>query len=892
MASNAASAQDLTDEPAHQAVPAWGKYRDESNFHLLEHHCADVAAVFEALLCEPVLHSRFERAAGIDLCLTTEARLAACVFLHDFGKLNSGFQFKPRKFRRSFSSPPAVGHIEAAFLCCRHTQTWDALGLRQVFDLWGSATESLLLAALSHHGRPPSPSSRTGSGPPKIWQPFGGYDPREAAVLLNERLKSWFPEAFGSGPKLPDSPALAHLFAGITALADQVGSDENFFPFASDPDPGYMARARKLASVAVNKKGFRRAERIEKAQPAGFSEIFGHKSPRPLQQEIQAVPLDCQLVILESETGSGKTEAAVMRFEALWRAGLVDGLYFAVPTRASAKQLQRRVDGALQNIFQTHEDWAKTLLAVPGCERVGEAEIQERRGYMVYWEDCPDEEQRKARWAAESMRHYLNYTAAVGTVDQALLGSLKVKWAHLRSAALARSLLVVDEVHASDFYMTELLQTLLRGHLRLGGHALLMSATLGARARAELSSFFSGDTDECLSLEGAVTFPYPAITMFGVGKPHQQQEIAGNMGQKDKRVSIELKPWMDDTEEVARLALKRASQGAKVLVIRNTVSAAQEVFQKLLNHGDEELLFSVSVGEHRTPTLHHSRFSVEDRKLLDEAVEQVLGKSSPNQKGVVVVGTQTLEQSLDIDADFLISDLCPADVLLQRIGRLHRHKLERPLECTTPCCLVLEPSEDLANGLDGALLRYGLGKPEKYGGIYRNLLVVKQTALLIESMPEWNIPSMNRKLVELATHHEALQKLAEELGGEWLAHGNGEDGLVGAERGNARNHALNRNEDFCEQGNFPDLDQEVRTRLGEDGPRVRLSREMRGAFGAPVQEFCLPAHLVRGKWAKEDIEAAQCEYSSSGNVIFRVGNKNVFIYNKMGVKRIDDPEGT
>lgn len=889
MASNTASAKDLTDGSTHQGVPAWGKYWDENNFHRLEHHCADVAAVFEALLCDPVLHSRFECAAGIDLCPTTEARLAACAFLHDFAKLNSGFQFKPRKFHRNSSSPPPVGHIEAAFFCYRHPRIWNALELPQIFDLWGPATECLLLAALSHHGRPPSPPSLTGSGPPQIWQPFGGYDPSETAVLLSARLRSWFPEAFGSGPKLPDSPSLAHLFAGITALADQIGSDENFFPFASDPDPDYMVRARKRARIAVSKKGFQRAERREQAQPASFSEIFGHKSPRPLQQEIQAVSLDRQLVILESETGSGKTEAAVMRFEALWRAGLVDGLYFAVPTRASAKQLQRRVDEALRNVFQTEEDWAKTLLAIPGCERVGEMEIQERQGYTVYWEDKPDEEQRKARWAAESMRHYLNYTVAVGTVDQALLGALKVKWAHLRSAALARSLLVVDEVHASDAYMTELLRTLLRGHLRLGGHALLMSATLGATARVELS----GDIDELPSLEDAVAVPYPAITTFEIGKSYKRQEIAGNEGQKDKNVSIELKPWMGDPEEVAALALMRAGQGAKVLVIRNTVNAARAVFQELLDQGGEELIFSVSTNGHRTPTLHHSRFSVEDRKLLDEAVEQVLGKGSPNQKGVVVVGTQTLEQSLDIDADFLISDLCPVDVLLQRIGRLHRHKLARPPRCTTPFCIVLEPGEDLENGLDGAFLRYGLGKPENYGGIYRNLLIVKQTAFLIEEASKWSIPSMNRKLVERATHPEALQGLAQELGGRWLNHGNREYGLAAAERVCARNHALNRSEAFCEQGNFPDHDREVRTRLGEDGPRVRLSRRMKGPFGAPVQEFCLPAHLVRGKWEKEDIEAAPCEYNNSdGSVIFRVGNKNVFIYNNIGTRRIDVLEST
>jgi len=866
----------------HQAVPAWGKYRDESNFHLLEHHCADVAAVFEALLCDPVLHSRFERAAGRDLCLATEARLAACAFLHDFGKLNNDFQFKPRRFRRNSSSSRPVGHIEAVFFCSRRPQIWtNALELDQIFDLWGPAAKSLLLAALSHHGRPPSPPSRTGSGPPEIWQPFNGYDPQKAAMLLSKRLRSWFPEAFGSGPKLPDTPALAHLFAGITALADQIGSDENFFPFTSDPDPDYMVRARKLASIAVSKKGFRRIRRIEQVQPASFSEIFGHKSPRPLQQEIQAVPLGCQLVILESETGSGKTEAAVMRFEALWRAGFVDGLYFAVPTRASAKQLQRRVDAALQNIFQTQEDWAKTLLAIPGCERVGEAEIQERRGYTIYWEDCPDEERRRARWAAESVRHYLNHTAAVGTVDQALLGALKVKWAHLRSAALARSLLVVDEVHASDAYMTQLLQTLLRGHLHLGGHALLMSATLGSTARAKLSDFFGEYADDQFSPGAATAVPYPSIIAFERGEPYRRREIKRGEERRDKEVSIQLKPWMDDPAKVAELSLEQANKGAKVLVIRNTVYTARAVFRELLDQGGEELIFSVSAGEDRIPTLHHSRFAVEDRKLLDKTVEQALGKGSSSQKGVVVVGTQTLEQSLDIDADFLISDLCPVDVLLQRIGRLHRHKLARPLGCTTPFCVVLEPNEDLEDGLDGALFHYGLGESRNSEGIYRNLLIIKQTELLIKRTSKWSIPSMNRELVEQATHPEVLQKLAEKLGGKWGMHASEANEKKKKERKMARDHALDRDKDFCEQAEFPDLDQRVRTRLGEDGPRVRLSSKMLGPFGTFVQGFVLPSHLLRREWTPEDTEGVLGTYQKGG-IVFRIG-ENPFIYNRLGV---------
>ena len=126
-------------------------------------------------------------------------------------------------------------------------------------------------------------------------------------------------------------------------------------------------------------------------------------------------------------------------------------------------------------------------------------------------------------------------------------------------------------------------------------------------------------------------------------------------------------PLMRDRYAVAERALHAARDGAKVLVVRNTVGyaiATQQALEELAS-GDEDraLLFSCR----GVPTLHYGRFAAVDRRLLDREVEGCLGKGR-RAGGLVVVGTQTLEQSLDIDADFLMTDLCPVDVLLQRIG--------------------------------------------------------------------------------------------------------------------------------------------------------------------------------------------------------------------------------
>ena len=868
-------------------LDAWGKYESPDQFHRLEHHCADVAACFEALLRDPVLHDRFERAAGCTgICEVTKARLTVIAFLHDFGKVNTGFQFKVRDDdSRPNGRPRKAGHIGEALWCFEQERLCDAFGLSDMDRCWGEGFVSLLLAALAHHGRPAKRPSRSGSGPGEFWEPFGGYDPLATAKLLGERCRAWFPEAFSAaGPALPDSPALAHFFAGVVALADQIGSDREFFPFEPAPASDYIERARERAQAAVQQKGFGRAGRPGRARSADFRTLFGHEQPRPLQKAVQKAPLDYPLMILESETGSGKTEAAIVRFAALWRAGLVDGLYFALPTRAAAKQIHARVCRALSQLFPA-EPWAETILAIPGYLMAGTVRGWPEENFKVYWEDEPDEEIRHARWSAEASRKFLGATAAVGTVDQALLAGLQVKWAHYRGAALARNLLVVDEAHASDAYMTGLLHSVLRGHLAAGGHALLMSATLGAVAR---TAFVTDESRwECLpTLDAAEKTPYPAIT---VADGHGQSRTSPiDDTAQPKMVSMRLEPTLADPERIASAALAEARIGAKVLVIRNTVTSAQAVFASALEQGGASLV--LQAGAPGGPALHHSRFAAEDRALLDDCVERELGKGR-RPGGCVVIGTQTLEQSLDIDADVLFSDLCPVDVLLQRIGRLHRHReTERRAEFAVPRCVVLSPaggSAGLEEGIEGGLLRHGLGQSSRGGGVYRNLLSAERTRRLVEDHSVWTIPDMNRMLVEHATHPEALGRLAEELGGAWAAHEQDVSGAESAEAKLSQWHSLDRRAVFDEDLRFLDQDENVRTRLGEDGPRIVLAEAVPGPYGQAVRTFNFPRHLFRGVAtlpSKAEIDASHTKPTADG-LILHVGD-HTFRYDRTGISTI------
>lgn len=836
-----------SDMTSTQLAP-WGKADTKEGVrHHLAHHCMDVAACFEAMIALPVVKARLDAAAGRQLSPIVMARLAVLCFLHDAGKLSPGFQGKGWP---DLTWPvQRGGHVlEGAGIFIRGPL--EPVGTELMMDLlasWGESTEALLLASISHHGRPfRQPESWNTPWPPvKIAQ--GIYDPLQSAREIGAMLRRWFPLAWPEGGEdLPDRPAFQHFYAGLVALADWIGSDRRLFPFVDALDPAYAARARHVAADAMGRIGLD----VQGLQPlvsgrTSFTHLTGFDLPRPAQAAAARIDGDERLVILEAETGSGKTEAALWRFIRLFERGAVDSLYFALPTRAAAVQLHRRVQKALDRVFGAAAPEA--VLAVPGYMRSGTATGMALPDWRVRWDDEQDADEGRllARWAAESGRRYLAAMVAVGTVDQAMMAALKVKHAHLRGAALARSLLVIDEVHASDAYMTGIQTRLLDHHLERGGHALLMSATLGAVARSQWLKRRLPDLDQ------AVEAPYPAVWRNTIQAPE-----AVPADGRPKRVSISLMPGME-AAAVAAEALTAARAGARVLVIRNTVDAAVDCWTAIRDAQDADrgaedqeapdqetpdLLMQLAGG----PALHHGRFAAEDRVLLDQAVEAALSPDDRRPGGVIVIGTQTLEQSLDIDADLLLTDLCPIDVLLQRLGRLHRHLLWRPAGFERPRCRVMVPADGLSPLLAPAF-ENGLGGWVKDGvlqGIYRDLSILELTRRLILDHPVWEIPAMNRYLVEQATHPDRIDRLHGEGNDDrWARYRNRVTGADIAKTLGAGMVTVRTDQDWVDLDPFPTKDEErIRTRLGEEGARIVFPEPVPGPFGALVSEVVLPAH--------------------------------------------------
>lgn len=242
--------------------------------------------------------------------------------------------------------------------------------------------------------------------------------------------------------------------------------------------------------------------------------------------------------------------------------------------------------------------------------------------------------------------------------------------------------------------------------------------------------------------------------------------------------------------------------------------------------------------------LHHSRFAAEDRALLDAAAERVLAACAGRPTGgAIVIGTQTLEQSLDIDADFLITDLCPMDVLLQRIGRLHRHDLPRPEGFIDPRCLVLTPEIGL-DALAEPQFFNGLGawkdSAGAWSGIYMDLACLALTAAHVTQEPVWRIPEMNRRLVEGATHLEARAAEIARRGEVWSDYEMSIGGREAAIRTHAKLKQLRRDQSFPER--FLCDEEAVMTRLGAPGLVLDLAPGAVGPFGTEVRRIALPAY--------------------------------------------------
>lgn len=806
---------------------------DIVGWHPLLAHSADIASTVETLLKRTILKKRIARLIGWkDFSDTHIARLSVLAAIHDAGKVNHGFQNRMYKSRH-----PRAGHVSPIIELLDADVKYQEdllipLGIELILHWFSDQPTAIhfLLATWGHHGRPVPVQHNFKM---TLWNRTDDRDPKAELTRLGDAIKSWYPEAYvENAVPFPDKPVLQHTFNGLLTLADWLGSDPKFFPF-STYDERYINIARKRALYAVEKLALdpRKPRRQLGSEPIKFNRLADFK-PFDIQQQCLDLPINQNgsISILESDTGSGKTEAAIARFIRLYQEELVDGMYFAVPTRSAATQLYERIVEIIERVFPDSSTRPPVVQAVTGYIKVDAEEASALPDFKVLWPDDKRDYLRERGWAAEHPKRYLAGAIVVGTIDQVFLSTLQVNHAHMRASALLRHFLVVDEVHSSDAYMTKLTDRVLDYHLAAGGYALLMSATLGTASRYSLTN---RQPQTILSPEEAKAISYPLITHVDAQRENPIEFHAQSSG-RQKRVITELEPTASSPSQVAEYAIKQATAGARVLIIRNLVKDCTTTLRTLEEQlgTDSELLFKVN----GAPAPHHSRFAPDDRRRLDHEIENTLGKHSDS-KAVIVVATQTVEQSLDIDADILITDLCPMDVLLQRIGRLHRHSRKRPDGFETAKCVILTPEErSFGNFIDhngkGSKGEHGLGT------VYQDLRVLEATwnVLELKESQHWSIPQHNRELVERATHPVLLKEIVENLGDKWKQHQQHITGQELADKQLPGLIGIDFNRPFGEYGFAEDLDQ-IKTRLGRDDYMVFFPKKLDGPFGEKVTEL-------------------------------------------------------
>jgi CRISPR-associated endonuclease/helicase Cas3 len=384
-------------------------------------------------------------------------------------------------------------------------------------------------------------------------------------------------------------------------------------------------------------------------------------------------------------------------------------------------------------------------------------------------------------------------------------------------------------------------------------------------------------------MEEAVARPYPLVTHRAQGTQVQRIDVQGTG--YSKVVKMELRSLGGAPEEVAALANEAALRGARVLVIRNTVSDCVTTQRALEGTSGKDC--DVLFGTAGVAAPHHSRYAADDRRKLDAAIEGAFGKHSCRE-GVVTVATQTVEQSLDIDADLMVTDLCPADVLLQRVGRLHRHPRSRPSSsrpegCQIPRCIVLVPEE---RSVEPYIRGDGRASgPHGLGTVYPDLRILESTWRLIEGRAEWRIPEMNREVVELATHPKPLTDLVTSLGGRWTQHQNYVIALRGASTAKAGILLLPREKHFGEVLFPTDPGELIKTRLGEGDRIVEFETEMASPFGSSYQRLDMPHFYAPDAAADAEPENVT---DQDGVLRFEFGGR-AFTYTRLGLHPADAP---
>jgi CRISPR-associated endonuclease/helicase Cas3 len=703
--------------------------------HLLLGHMMDTAQVAGVLwdehIAESVKHLVRGITGGSDGTARQLVRFLAGV--HDLGKSSPAFQIKSDALAEHLRQQTGVelcAH-DAAASGWHHTRAGGA-AIKQLLTgtSWQPHIGWMRALVGGHHGTYPSKGdyrvkvdARRAHGE-HLWDNWR----REALEWLLRQLE--IIPATGTLHDLPDWPTIPPaatqvILEGLVIQSDWIASDGRAMPGVWQLGNVDAATARSRARTAV--EGLRFSPGWA---PPSLDEVFSSRfgfPPRQVQAATEKAATEMPapgLMIVEAPMGEGKTEAAFVAAEVLGRRFGAHGVFVGLPTQATTDTMFTRVKTWLEQVQPGAALGLSHGKSVVNAEYAG----LERWNATEVGVDCGCDVYSPSQWFAGRKRLLLS-PHVVGTIDNILLAGAQVRHVALHHLAFAQKVVILDEVHAADIYMSEFLEHALEWLGASNVPVVLLSATLPASVRRRLIRAYTGRT-----LDAGTG--YPQIT--AVHTTADSPAVYAPPATATKTIQFEVLDEPDlagrDTtnadNSVAALLTERLDDGGCALIIRNTVARAQHLYRLLTTTFPDDRVL-----------LLHSRFTAGDRADHTDALLRLLGdtsKGAHRPHRAIVVATQVAEQSLDIDADLLITDLCPVDLLLQRAGRLHRHTANnpsRPARLGTPTVIATR-----MRGADVAASDPHMGLPASPSGFVYPTTLLARTAQLLYRTKSLTLP--------------------------------------------------------------------------------------------------------------------------------------------------------
>lgn len=746
----------------------------KNGFHPLVCHLTDVAAVTKKMWDE-VLPEAAKKRINENFGVENAGNLVAFIAgLHDLGKCSPPFTLRGHN---------EEGKQTARLLdLYRNEEIWTdsaekstnaphgyitAIELPELlegFGIKGKAADQIAVLIGGHHGVFPNSDWRKG-GNKAIEKNLGKESWRKARLELTETLAQLLDvKSLEPNKSIKLDNASIMILAGLVSVADWIGSDTQFFKceiedFEKSINVNlteYLVKAEKQAGHALEQLGWLDWAQTDESKQ--FLELFPKLKKhglRQLQKDVVKIAEELKspgIVVIESPTGEGKTEAAMFLADT-WNINLKQtGIYFALPTMATSNQMFTRVVEFLEDrfeggkvqtqllhgkaVFSNDADKLKKRFRQELEKKLDyghqstEAEIktlengEKQEIHGIHDENCGDciPSVVAAEWFTARKRGLLA-PFGVGTIDQALMAVLQTKHVFVRLFGLAHKTVIIDEVHAYDAYMSTLLERLLEWLAALGSPVILLSATLPIERRNKLIEAYQKglgvSTDE---IQKAV---YPRIS-YATDSTINVRKI--DVSTKSRTLHVE----KADEDFIEKLKAKLETDEGCVAIVCNTVQRAQDIYEEL----SKDDFFKDIID------LLHARFRFIDREEREQRVLERFGKPDESGKNperpkrAVLIATQIIEQSLDLDFDLMISDLAPVDLLLQRAGRLHRHDRPRSDEFKTPMLWLIEPK--ITDG----------GEPNFENSIVYDKHILLRTWLALQEIEKVAIPNEVEKLIE------------------------------------------------------------------------------------------------------------------------------------------------